>query len=325
MALLEVKNLRKEFKNKKTKTTAVDDVTFSVSEGEVVGLLGPNGAGKTTIIKSIMSLLVPTSGTISVAGFDPQKQSSQSLRYVAAVLEGSRNIYWRMTPYENMLFFAGIHGVSYRKEKEYFGYLLEIFGLKDKKDAEVRTLSQGNKQKVAICCALSKRTPLVFLDEPTLGLDVETSYELRDTLKEICKSEKRTFVVSSHDMDVIQDVCGRAIIMSGGKVIADKSMHELLSIFLSRAYKLVIEGQTGEAMLEKLRSSFPLAIIRGDEYQLIIEVELPDHKMLYKLLDILKEHEANLETITQQEPDLERAFLSIVRKERENGTSFNGI
>lgn len=319
--ILEVKNLSKAFKNRKKSVTAVDNVSFSIDRGEVVGLLGPNGAGKTTIIKSIMGLLIPSAGSIKVAGFDPQRQSLHSLKQVAAVLEGSRNIYWRMSPYENMKFFAGIHGVSFRREKQYFDHLIEIFRLTEKKDSEVRLLSQGMKQKVAILCALSKKTPLVFLDEPTLGLDVETSYELRDTLKEICTAEQRTFVVSSHDMDVIQDVCKRVIIMNSGRVIADEKMDELLSVFKSRSYKLIVEGEPDDEMLSQLKSQFPKAEIKTEERQVSIVIDLPEHKMLYSLLDLLKLYEANIETINQQEPDLEKAFLSLVRKERENGTA----
>lgn len=322
--ILEIKNLSKVFKNGKKSVTAVDDVSLSIAEGEAVGLLGPNGAGKTTIIKSIMGLLMPTSGSIKIAGFDPQRQSLAALKQVAAVLEGSRNIYWRMSPYENMKFFAGIHGVSFRREKQYFDHLIEIFKLTDKQNSEVRLLSQGMKQKVAICCALAKKTPLVFLDEPTLGLDVETSYELRDTLKDICAAERRTFVVSSHDMDVIQDVCKRIIIMNYGRIIADEKMDELLSVFKSRSYKLIVEGEPDEEMLAQLRSQFAQAEIKRAEHQFSIVIDLPEHKMLYSLLDLLKLYEANIETINQQEPDLEKAFLSLVRKERENGTAHNG-
>ena len=319
--ILEVKNLSKVFKNGKKSVTAVDDVSLSIGAGEVVGLLGPNGAGKTTIIKSILGLLAPTSGSIKVAGFDPQKQSLSALKQIAAVLEGSRNIYWRMSPYENMKFFAGIHGVSFRREKQYFDHLIEIFRLTEKRDSEVRLLSQGMKQKVAICCSLAKKTPLVFLDEPTLGLDVETSYELRDTLKEICAAEKRTFVVSSHDMDVIQDVCKRIIIMNNGRIIADENMDDLLSVFKSRSYKLIVEGEPNEEMLKRLTGEFPQAEVKSAERQVVIEIDLPDHKMLYSLLDLFKAFEANIETITQQEPDLEKAFLSLVRKEREKWDS----
>ncbi len=262
-------------------------------------------------------MLIPTSGSIRVANFDPHRQNSAALGQVAAVLEGSRNIYWRMIPYENMIFFAGIHGISFRREKQYFDHLLELFGLCDKRNSEVRLLSQGMKQKVAICCALSKRTPLVFLDEPTLGLDVETSYELRETLKDICASEHRTFVVSSHDMDVIQDVCDRIIIMNNGRIIADKSMNDLLSLFMNRSYRLVIAGEPDHDMLAHLMREFPQAVVKIAEHQITVDIDLPEHIGIYNLLDLFKQYKANLETITQQEPDLEKAFLSLVRKERQ--------
>jgi len=322
MSMLEIHNLRKTFAGKKQKVVAVDDVSFTVLPGEMVGLLGPNGAGKTTIIKSVLGIVEPDSGTISVKGYSPSRELRQLLTHTAAVLEGSRNIYWRLSVWENICFFAGIHGISVAAGKSYFEHLLTTFSLKEKRDSEVRHLSQGMKQKVAICCALAKQTSLVFLDEPTLGLDVETSYELRDALKDLVQNEQRTVVVSSHDMDVIQDICLRAIIVSGGRVIADERIVDLLALFESRTFKLVVAGAEHKELLAALTHIFPQLTYSTNERQLLLTANLPQASDLYALIDLLREHGAELETINQEAPDLEKVFVNLVRKERER---CNGI
>lgn len=322
MSMLEIHNLRKTFVAKKQKVLAVDNVSFAVQPGEMVGLLGPNGAGKTTIIKSVLGIVEPDSGTISVKGYDPSRQLRQLLSHTAAVLEGSRNIYWRLSVWENICFFAGIHGISVAQGKSYFEHLLGTFNLNEKRNSEVRLLSQGMKQKVAICCALAKQTSLVFLDEPTLGLDVETSYELRDALRELVQKERRTVVVSSHDMDVIQDICQRAVIVSGGRVIADEKINDLLALFESRTFKLVIAGVDHKDLLAALNRMFPQLTHINNDRQLLLTANLPQANDLYALIDLLREHGAELETINQEAPDLEKVFVNLVRKERErcNGT-----
>lgn len=322
MSMLEIHSLRKTFAGKKQKVVAVDDVSFTVLPGEMVGLLGPNGAGKTTIIKSVLGIVEPDSGTISVKGYSPSRELRQLLSHTAAVLEGSRNIYWRLSVWENICFFAGIHGISVAAGKSYFEHLLTTFSLKEKRDSEVRHLSQGMKQKVAICCALAKQTSLVFLDEPTLGLDVETSYELRDALKELVQNEQRTVVVSSHDMDVIQDICQRAIIVSGGRVIADERIIDLLALFESRTFKLVVAGAEHKGLLAALTHIFPHLTYSTNDRQLLLTANLPQASDLYTLIDLLREHGAELETINQEAPDLEKVFVNLVRKERER---CNGI
>lgn len=322
MSMLEIHSLRKTFAGKKQKVVAVDDVSFTVLPGEMVGLLGPNGAGKTTIIKSVLGIVEPDSGTISVKGYSPSRELRQLLSHTAAVLEGSRNIYWRLSVWENICFFAGIHGISVAAGKSYFEHLLTTFSLKEKRDSEVRHLSQGMKQKVAICCALAKQTSLVFLDEPTLGLDVETSYELRDALKDLVQNEQRTVVVSSHDMDVIQDICQRAIIVSGGRVIADERIIDLLALFESRTFKLVVAGAEHKELLAALTHILPHLTYSTNDRQLLLTANLPQASDLYALIDLLREHGAELETINQEAPDLEKVFVNLVRKERER---CNGI
>ncbi|HNY68250.1 MAG TPA: ABC transporter ATP-binding protein [Bacillota bacterium] len=316
---LQVQSMTKVFRDRGgAMVRAVDGVSFEVKRGEVLGLLGPNGAGKTTSIKCILGLMRPDSGQITLLGQDVQAAYPRILQKMSAVLEGSRNLYWRMSVWENVSFFAALHGVRSSEDQKYFGHLLKLFGLEEKRHTEVRKLSQGMKQKASVVCALARRTPLVFLDEPTLGLDVETSLELRSVLKQLAREEERTFVVSSHDMDVIQDVCGRVVIMSSGRVVVDDKVSHLMSLFRTRAYRIGLRGSAPQALEEQLAQEFAGAqVAYGDgDADSEVRVSLSEDGDIYRLMDILRSADAVIDEITHEEVDLEKVYLEIVREER---------
>ena len=314
---LQVQSLTKVFRDRRGVTVrAVDDVCFEVKRGEVLGLLGPNGAGKTTSIKCVLGLMRPDSGRIAVFGQDTQATYPRILRKMSAVLEGSRNLYWRMSVWENVVFFAALHGVRFREDREYFGHLLKLFALEEKRHTEVRKLSQGMKQKAGVVCALARRTPLVFLDEPTLGLDVETSLELRSVLKQLARDEERTFVVSSHDMDVIQDVCGRVVIMSSGRVVVDDQVSHLMSLFRTRAYRIGLRGPAPQELKERLAQEFAGVQVTDGDAGSEVKVSLSEDGDIYRLMDILRGADAIIDEMTHEQVDLEKVYLEIVREER---------
>jgi ABC-2 type transport system ATP-binding protein len=294
---LEVTGLAKTFTSrKKPPVHAVRNISFTVQQREVVGLLGPNGAGKTTSIKCILGLMIPSAGTVRVMGNDLGRDYRQLVRSACAVLEGSRNIYWRMTPRENLDF-------------------LRVFRLEEKRLSQVQELSSGMKQKVAVACALAPRTPLVFLDEPTVGLDVETSYELRETLKQLVKEEGRTIIVSSHDMAVIQDLCRRVIIIKQGSIIVDDQVENLLQLFRTRAYRFTLSNGHDACLEQAVAAKFPGANITRTAECTELEVILPKSEDLYRFVDLVRESGLFIAGINQKEPDLEEAFLQLVREE----------
>ncbi len=314
---LEVESLTKVFKDRGgIAVRAVDGVCFKVEQGEVLGLLGPNGAGKTTSIKCILGLMRPDSGRIALFGQDAQSAYPRILAKASAVLEGSRNLYWRMSVWENVTFFAALHGAASPEDRQYFGRLLKLFALEDKRDTEVRKLSQGMKQKASVVCALARRTPLVFLDEPTLGLDVETSLELRSVLKQLAREEGRTFVVSSHDMHVIQDVCGRVVIMSSGRVVVDDQVSHLMSLFRTKAYRIGLRGPSPDGLHARLAQEFAGATVTEAEAGAEIKVNLSEDNDIYRLMDVLRSMDSVIDQISREEVDLEKVYLEIVREER---------
>jgi ABC-2 type transport system ATP-binding protein len=316
--VLRVKNLRKVYHSRRRgDVVAVDDVSFSVYKNEVVGLLGPNGAGKTTIIKSICTILLPTSGEIWVDGVDALKNPRAALEKVTAVLEGNRNVYWRLTVRDNLEFFAGLQGQSLRSVRAYIDELIELFNLKEKVNEQARALSRGMQQKLAVACALVKRTPILLLDEPTLGLDVETSYELRWILKRMAEQGERTILLSSHDMNVVQDICERVIIINHGRIVADDRIENLQKLFTASAYRFEIEGHLSPQQQQKLTKQFDIIKISTDGSRTIIEAELLDSQKVYEIIDVLRENGCQLESVGKQYPDLEEIFLRIVKGEKQ--------
>lgn len=322
MPALEVRQVSKTYQERgKPGVKAVDNVSFSVAQNEVVGLLGPNGAGKTTIIKCILGLMRPDSGEISVFGQDVQPNYPRILQKMSAVLEGSRNLYWRLTVWENVRFFSGLNGISSKESHDYFEYLIRLFSLEDKQDVEVRKLSQGMKQKTSVVCALARRTPLLFLDEPTLGLDVETSLELRHILNQLATEEERTIVVSSHDMDVIQDICQRVIILSGGQVIVNDQVSHLMRLFGTRAYRLSLVGGLPQGLGETLTSHFSSVSVTTNDTGVDIIINLSEPEDIYLLMDILRSFGAIIDEISHEDVDLEKVFLEVVRRGRNGHAS----
>ncbi|MCI2429731.1 ABC transporter ATP-binding protein [Candidatus Acetothermia bacterium] len=315
--VLQVTNLTKVYRSRRRgETVAVDNVSFSVRRNEVVGLLGPNGAGKTTTIKSICTILRPTSGKIWIDGADAIRNPRAALEKVTGVLEGNRNIYWRLNVRDNLEFFAGLQGQSLRSVRSYIDELIEMFNLQGKVKEQARTLSRGMQQKLAVACALVKRTPILLLDEPTLGLDVETSYELRWILKRMAQEGQRTILLSSHDMNVVQDICERVIIINHGKIVVDDKIENLKKLFTASAYRFEIEGHLSSHQERQLKERFDLLQISTNGNRTVIEAELLDSQRVYEIIDVLKGNGCQLESVGKQYPNLEEIFLKIVKGEK---------
>ncbi len=314
---LEVHGLRKVYRSRRRgDVLAVDDVSFRVEPGEVLGLLGPNGAGKTTTIKCICTLVRPTGGLVVVGGIDALRHPRQAVKRLTGVLEGNRNVYWRLTPIENLEFFAALQGIPARAVRRDIEELIERFGLVEKRKTPARMLSKGMQQKLALACAMVKRTPVLLLDEPTLGLDVEASFELRQVIKELAATGERTVVLSSHDMAVVEDVCERVVIIQDGRIVADDRVANLMRLFRARAYHFAISGTLSDEARAALEALFPLSTVRTADDHTEIEVEFPDPRDFYRLVDLLRDAGCTIDSIDRRHPDLEEIFLRIVKGDR---------
>ncbi|MNZ68393.1 Arginine transport ATP-binding protein ArtM [compost metagenome] len=261
----------------------------------------------------LCGLLESDAGSIYINGLDICKKRLQALEHISAVLEGNRNLYWRLTVRENLEYFAGNRGYSRKQVADQADKLLEQFNLKEKENELVNGLSRGMQQKLAIAVALLANTDVILLDEPTLGLDVEVSYELRNILKTIVREEKRTIIISSHDMPVVQELCDRAIIINKGEVVIDDRVENLLKLFETRAYSIKLGEQLSPEQENKLLSIFPLSTYKASSHETIVEVNLEHGQDIYELFDLLKEEGTMVESIDRITIDFEQVFIQIVK------------
>ena len=304
-----VEGLVKRFGSGDETVTAVDDVSLAIEPGSVVGLLGPNGAGKTTLIKCILGMVLPDEGSVRIQGIDVYSNPRQAYAHVDAMLEGARNDYWRLTVRENLRYFATISGVDPDSIADRHDRLLEQLDLAEKADEPVRKLSRGMKQKVSLASVLAGGSDVVFLDEPTLGLDVESSLTLRRELRRIVDERDLTVVLSSHDMDVIEDVCDRVVIMSEGRVVADDTVGNLLRGSGTQGYR-VTSPDLDDGVLDGLGERFDVADVVHERGTTRVEVTA-DSDGFYELVAYLGENDVTLEAVTTVSHDLERVFVDL--------------
>lgn len=246
--MLEVKNIKKSFGNKEV----LRDVSFSVREGEIVCLLGNNGAGKTTIINCILRMIKADSGTILLNGRDIRKYTNaEYFSNVNALLESSVNIYDYLTGRQNIDYFAGLMNMD-KKDSQIDKYI-QLFGLEEAIDKPAGEYSRGMQQKLALVIALMSSPQLLLLDEPTLGLDIKSKLSVISTLNEIIKTEKMSVILTTHQMDVVQKLNSRILILKDGIVSDfDKEQYEERDLY-SVSYinhnsveQAVVEGSFNE-------------------------------------------------------------------------------
>jgi len=221
--------------------TAVDHLNLTVKKGEIFGLLGPNGAGKTTTILMLMGLSEPTSGSIRIAGLDPARQAL-NVKRIVGYMPDNMGFYGDMTGRENLLYTAKLNGISVNDAKNKIKELLSKVGLQEAADRKVREYSKGMRQRLGIADVLIKEPQIIFLDEPTLGLDPEGTKELLNIILELGKKEGKTILISSHLLHQVQAICDRVGIFVKGKLVAVGSISDLAKEIGS---EVVIELKTG--------------------------------------------------------------------------------
>jgi len=254
MSAIEVRNLTKTFRTyKKTpgffgavkglfhrqyeQTLAVNDVSFKIEPGELVGFLGPNGAGKTTTLKMLAGLLYPTSGSAKVLSHTPWERHDDYRRQFALVLGQKNQLWWDLPARESLELNAKIYGIPADRFKHTVGELTELLGVKEKLNVNVRELSLGERMKMELIASLLHQPKVLFLDEPTIGLDVTSQKTVRDFLRHHNTEQKTTIILTSHYMADIQELCERVIIIDHGKIFFDGKLNEVVDRFAD--FKLV--------------------------------------------------------------------------------------
>ena len=297
---LDAKHLKKSFGRGKQRFDAVQDVSLCICAGEVLAFLGPNGAGKTTTIKMIGGLVRPDAGQVRIDGLDPHQQS-MALKRVGAVLEGNRNLYWRLTPLENIEYFGGLRQVPRKVARQRGEQLLEQFGLIDKRKTPVQKLSRGMQQKLAIAVALVHQPTLLLLDEPTLGLDVEASETVKTLVRDIAAGGC-AILLTTHQLDVAEELSDRVAIIRQGQIIAEQPTHALIQQFSGSSYRIDC------AQPVDLERTKKIMILGGTVTDSQVHFS---GDALYELLDILRP--LPIKEIRQDRADLTDVFLSLIR------------
>jgi ABC-2 type transport system ATP-binding protein len=210
-------------------TAAANDVSFSIEEGEFVGFLGPNGAGKTTTLKMLSGLIFPTSGTARVAGFDPSKRENAYRRIFALVLGQKNQLWWDLPASESFTLLRAIYGLAEDDYRQTLDDLVDLLEIRPKLNVMVRELSLGERMKMELIAALLHRPRVLFLDEPTIGLDVVSQKAVRQFLREYNRLHKVTILLTSHYMADIKELCERVIVIHRGRKIYDGDLSRLES------------------------------------------------------------------------------------------------
>lgn len=213
---------------------AVDGITFSVDRGEVLAFIGPNGAGKSTTIKLVTGILYPTAGSIRVLGFDPHRQRKALARRIGTVFGQRSQLWYHLPPLDTMLLLADIYDLERRKARSRIDFLVEAFGIGDYLRTPVRKLSLGERVRCEIAASLLHSPEVLFLDEPTIGLDVIVKASIRDLIRRMNEEERTTIFLTSHDAGDIEKICRRAIVINHGRIVWDGTIKDMKYRLLRR-------------------------------------------------------------------------------------------
>ena len=312
MNAIELESLSKTFRRGgSAPVRAVVDLSLSIPRGQILGFLGPNGAGKTTTIKMMCGVVIPDTGRVTLRGHDVQRDRGGAMRQFGAVLEGARTVYWRLSAMENLMYFGRLKGVRDKYLKPRAERLLKELDLWERRNDDVREFSRGMQQKVAISAALMSDPPIILLDEPTLGLDVESAQTVREWVSRLAKEENKTVLLTTHQLAMAQELCDRIAIINEGRLIADRTVGELLSLFRRDYYTIRVGGQF------KGQGSLPdgLNIEQGDS-ETTISGDIADQNRLHQVLRYIREEGLLILSVQRSEPSLEQIFVEMLNEDR---------
>jgi ABC-2 type transport system ATP-binding protein len=311
---------RKHVLGKKTTTIirALDRVDFEIREGELFGLLGPNGAGKTTTVKILCTLLEPTDGHAYVKGYDVVKNAGQVRKIVNMVAGGERMLYYRLTGRENLRYFADLYDVPKKQVNDRVDKLLELVGLSERADDEVEKYSKGMRQRLQICRGLINDPEVVFLDEPTLGLDVNIAKDIRKFIREkIVAEQGKTVLLTTHYMYEAEEMCERIGFLSKGKLVAVGRPEELkrkmpsgfsIEILVARLTDEVHEGLKNLKPVKKVITTDYEGETEGEKIDRLV-INVDSDKAVPEVLNYMSSRHCRVVSVNLRGPTLEDLFM----------------
>jgi ABC-2 type transport system ATP-binding protein len=303
------------FRRRSIEVEAVRGVSFEIAEGELFGLLGPNGAGKTTTIKMLITLLIPTAGHARVLGHDVVDDAHWVRERIGYVFGGDRGLYERLSALDNLRYFAELYGVDPSQQRRRIGELLELVGLDGREKERVEGYSRGMRQRLHIARGLLHDPPVLFLDEPTIGVDPVGARELRQTIAGL-KAARKTVLLTTHYMFEADTLCDRIAVVSKGRIVAEGTPRDLKG---SVSEGVVVEIEVygiEEATVERLRTIegvTSVAVEDRDQAQVVVVQadagREPTHDVLTRLDGV------SLGRVTTREPTLEDAYVALVTEQ----------
>jgi ABC-2 type transport system ATP-binding protein len=308
---IELNNITKKFGD----FTAVDNLSLTVEEGEIFGFLGPNGAGKSTTIRMLCTLTQPTSGFAKVAGFDLIKDSARVRQNIGLVAE-KMIMYDRLTAAENLRFFGKLYALPKQKLEERINDLLELVNMQEWKNTQISKFSTGMKQRINVIRALLPEPEILFMDEPTLGLDPQTTFSIRDITREI-NQEGVTVILTTHAMTEAEALSERVAIIDHGKIAALDTPQNLKNMILeggTTVFGTKISNLTSE-LINKIHSlDVVTAVAQQDDYNL--KISASGENSLNEIIDTIRGEGGNITSVTNSnESTLEDVFLAVTGKE----------
>jgi ABC-2 type transport system ATP-binding protein len=319
VAVIEAENLHRTyrtttgtFRRRAKSVEAVRGVSFEVGEGELFGLLGPNGAGKTTTIKMLITLLIPTAGTARVLGYDVVESPREVRKRIGYVFGGERGVYERLSGYDNLRYFAELYGVPPRIQKQRIEELLRLVGLKGREHERAEGYSRGMKQRLHVARGLLHDPQVLFLDEPTLGLDPVGARELRSTIASFTAAGK-TVLMTTHYMFEADSLCNRIAVISRGEIVAEGTPMELKSrVESGRVTEVEVFGIPEETVgrLRQLDGVLAVSVEEREQAQVLSVQTRADVQLTASILAHLDG--ASIGRVSYREPTLEDAYVALV-------------
>jgi ABC-2 type transport system ATP-binding protein len=306
------------FSRKTFSVNAIDNLDLSIKKGELFGLLGPNGAGKTTLVKILCTLLPPDKGSATLNGYDVAKQQMKVKQSIGTLFSvGERGFFWRLSGYRNLEFFAAINNVPRSSRHQRIMEVLELVGLNDKADVFFQKYSGGMKRKLALARALLADPPILLLDEPTTGLDVTSSRNIRDFIKnDLSKKHGKTVLYTTHYIEEVSQMCDRVAIMNKGKIVALDTPDALKGMAKKGEVADIVVKNMSEAQVNSLRGLEGVSGLASEVEDSVLgqrrlRVRLENVNALPMVLDFFFREEIKLVNFRQEEPTLEDAFIEL--------------
>ena len=312
MYAIEVRNLWRIFKTRDGVVEALRDVNLKIKKGELFGLLGPNGAGKTTLIRILTTLLLPTKGEAYVWGYSTATEERKIRPIINMVSGGEYSGYGLLTVKENLWMFSQFYGIPGKVAKRRIEYLARRLKFEDILNKKVRNLSTGQRQKMNVARAFLTDPKVIFLDEPTLGLDVEVARVIRDFVKEwLLENDERTVLLTTHYMHEAEELCDRIAIINEGRIIALDTSDNLKKL-VSREFSLVlrIHPKINISWINKIEG-VQKYLTREEENGLRVRIIMSREESIADVVDRIIKHGAKISYLKKEEPTLEDVFLKL--------------